>query len=172
MGDLWSFVLDALRLLSRSKFRPSPLSQRNGGPLPDAQGSVVDSISTSKLELILQRETPDGKAILGRITECGRFVCYSLEGPTVAIPPGVYSVEMTYSPEFHRPLPLLDGVPGRSCIRIHPGNTTVDTKGCILVGNQHIGVTLGDSRVASDALNDLIQKAITEGRAVTIQILE
>ena len=51
-----------------------------------------------------------------------------------AIPTGRYEVTLTYSPHFHRTLPLLNNVPGYSGVRIHPGNTAADTDGCILVG--------------------------------------
>ena len=51
-----------------------------------------------------------------------------------AIPYGTYTIELTYSNRFKKILPLIENVPGFSGIRIHPGNTSEDTEGCLLVG--------------------------------------
>ena len=51
-----------------------------------------------------------------------------------AIPAGRYEVVITYSNRFKKHLPLLLNVPGYSGIRIHPGNSAVDTAGCLLPG--------------------------------------
>lgn len=72
------------------------------------------------------------------------FECYTLEdvvredglkihGET-AIPEGRYEVMVNYSPRFQRDLPLLVGVQNFVGVRIHPGNDSGDTEGCILVG--------------------------------------
>lgn len=55
-------------------------------------------------------------------------------GAPGCIAPGFYPVRLTMSPRFGEVLPLIDRVIGRTGIRIHPGNTTKDTTGCILVG--------------------------------------
>lgn len=52
------------------------------------------------------------------------------------IPPGIYEAEKYNSPRFKRIVILLKGVPGRTSIEIHPGNTMNDTTGCILVGKE------------------------------------
>jgi hypothetical protein len=124
------------------------------------------------LKLVLQRKSPINQALPGSLSIDGKFFCYTLERTTVSIASGVYSVEMTDSPEFHRPLPLINGVKGRSALRIHPGNGIDDTKGCILVGNQSNGTTLGDSRAASDSLNERITAALDAGDNVIIEIRE
>lgn len=51
-----------------------------------------------------------------------------------AIPAGKYNVELTMSARFGRVLPLIKDVPHFTGIRIHRGNTSFDTHGCILVG--------------------------------------
>ena len=68
-----------------------------------------------------------------------------IKGET-AIPTGVYKIEITYSPKYKRMMPLLIGVKGYSGIRIHSGNTSKDTEGCLLVGrNTKVGMVT-DSR--------------------------
>lgn len=63
-----------------------------------------------------------------------------IKGET-AIPTGVYKIEITYSPKYKRMMPLLLGVKGYSGIRIHSGNTSKDTEGCLLVGkNTKVGM--------------------------------
>ena len=80
-----------------------------------------------------------------------------------AIPFGTYRVIMSFSPKMGRVMPELLNVPYFEAIRIHSGNTSVDTEGCILVGkNDNIGV-VSNSRAASDKLNLLIADALTKG---------
>ena len=51
-----------------------------------------------------------------------------------AIPRGRYALDITMSPRFKKPLPILYKVPGFVGVRIHPGNKKEDTEGCILPG--------------------------------------
>ena len=86
--------------------------------------------------ITLRRETPRGKAVFGRlVVDGGMLAMDTLENLTYAIPDGFYRVRMTYSPRFQEVLPILDGVIGRTGIRIHAGNTIEHTEGCILVGD-------------------------------------
>lgn len=63
-----------------------------------------------------------------------------IKGET-AIPTGIYKIEITYSPKYKRMMPLLIGVKGYSGVRIHSGNTSKDTEGCLLVGrNTKVGM--------------------------------
>ena len=74
-----------------------------------------------------------------------------------AIPEGTYSVVVTKSQRFGRYLPLLVGVPGFEGVRIHSGNTSRDTEGCILVGqNLQVGKVLW-SRITLEKLMKLIE---------------
>jgi len=66
--------------------------------------------------------------------------------------PGVYDLTVDASPHLEEPTPRLLSVPGRTSIRIHQGNFTANTLGCILVGENEArfgseeGIT--NSRVA------------------------
>ena len=74
-----------------------------------------------------------------------------------AIPEGTYRVVTTYSLRFRKYLPLLVGVPGFEGVRIHAGNTSRDTEGCILVGqNLQVGKVLW-SRITLEKLMKLIE---------------
>ena len=82
----------------------------------------------------LIRNQPQGKALFGQLYVDGEYFCDTLENTNYAIPSGFYRLRVTMSPRFRIYLPLLDGVIGRSGIRIHAGNTIDHTEGCILVG--------------------------------------
>ena len=84
--------------------------------------------------LKLIRNQPQGKALFGQLYVDGEYFCDTLENTDYAIPTGFYRLRVTMSPRFRIYLPLLDGVIGRTGIRIHAGNTIDHTEGCILVG--------------------------------------
>lgn len=89
--------------------------------------------SSTPMTLTLTRTRHSKHGTFGVLRLDGRFVAYTLEETELQILPGTYPVELTYSPKFHRQLPLLS-VHGRKYIRIHPGNWPRDSMGCILVG--------------------------------------
>lgn len=100
----------------------------------------------------------------------GRFYCYVLEdmvrdllkdgsgkiyGKT-AILSGRYRVVLTYSPRFKRMLPELIGVKYFEGVRIHGGNTKLDTEGCLIVAkNTDFISKVWDCK---DVLSNLIKK--------------
>ena len=83
-----------------------------------------------------------------------------------AIPCGTYTIEITYSPKYKRLMPLIMNVKGYSGIRIHSGNTSKDTEGCLLVGkNTKVGMVT-DSRNTYQKVYAILQR----GKDITIEI--
>ena len=91
-----------------------------------------------------------------------------------AIPEGRYAVVISYSPKFEQWLPILLGGPEFNRqwkgIRIHAGNCSEDTEGCILVGKNKIVGQLVDSRIWLHRLKQKIVEAKDRGEAVWLTI--
>lgn len=113
---------------------------------------------------------------IGELFMDGIPECFTLEdrvhaGPKIhgktAIPEGTYSVIITPSVRFNRDLPLLQEVPGFEGIRIHSGNTSEDTEGCILVGQSHGKDWIGQSRAAFDVLFAKLRTATSISITIT-----
>ena len=98
---------------------------------------------------------------------------YKVKGRS-AIPEGRYAVVISYSPKFKQWLPILLGGPEFNRkwqgIRIHAGNCSEDTEGCILVGrNREVGKVL-DSRIWLHRLKQKIVEAKGRGEPVWITV--
>lgn len=101
------------------------------------------------------------------------FLCYTLEDKVrevpgipvrewkvfgkTAIPKGRYEVKKTRSARFGRDTLQLMNVPGFEGIRIHAGNTSNDTEGCILVGSSINTNSINGSQSISQS-RDALQK--------------
>jgi hypothetical protein len=132
------------------------------------------------------REPTVSGTTLGCVFVNGHFFAFSLEDEVrervgipvsewklqdkTAIPTGRYRVKVTWSERFQRQLPLLLDVPGFSGIRIHAGNTSADTSGCLLLGVRRASVQLVESRPAVTALQRQIEDAIELGEEVWIEL--
>lgn len=91
-----------------------------------------------------------------------------IKGKT-AIPYGTYEIKWTYSPRFKKYTPQLMNVPSFEGIRIHSGNSSTDTEGCLLLGeNKKVGMVL-NSRATINKFYPIIKKACSKGK-VTIEI--
>ena len=99
-----------------------------------------------QLTLLRCYSSASSDSIQGELYLDGVFFCHTVERFSKAIPKGSFSVSLTYSPRFHKKLPLIS-VKGRSGIRIHPGNTSKDSSGCILVGKLDAPFTIINSRL-------------------------
>ena len=137
------------------------------------------------MEITVHRTTLAPDFTISELHVDSKFQCYVLEdadryleaGGTkvygrTAIPRGRYQVKTTWSPRFKKNLPLLLEVPQFLGVRIHPGNDVGDTEGCLLPGTSADTERgrVGASRVAFNALAELIRKAENAGEEVWITI--
>ena len=123
-----------------------------------------------QFELILKRQVRTEESTIGELLLNGVHECFILEdkdrglkqgmplsvieatkvyGKT-AIPAGRYQVLITYSNRFKQMMPVLVDVTGYDGIRMHPGNTAVDTHGCLLPGiNKAVNMVTGSKKAYS-----------------------
>lgn len=129
---------------------------------------------------VIRKEFTD-KSTIGELFIDNNFFCYTLEDkvrainePKVygqtAIPKGKYELIINYSNRFKQQMPLLLKVQGFEGIRIHKGNTDVDTHGCILLGKSKSKDFIGLSNVAYNEFMIMLNKATKQG-TITIEIV-
>ncbi len=121
----------------------------------------------------------------GTLTCPDGYVCETLEDPVrpegvkvlgdTAIPSGTYRVTITRSKRFQKMLPLIHEVPGFGGVRIHAGNSTRDTTGCVLVGlkrdaTEDADLQIQHSRAAMEAVQHRIAAALAQGETVWLDI--
>lgn len=134
------------------------------------------------MELKLNRIFLGSSATIGELLVNDKHLCDTLEdrvrpegekvyGKT-AIPEGTYEVKLTHSPRFKKILPEILNVPNFSGIRIHTGNSSKDTEGCIIVGtwDGEKEDWVGNSRIAFDELMALLEEATNNKEKVTITV--
>lgn len=134
------------------------------------------------MELKLNRIFLGSSATIGELLVNDKHLCGTLEdrvrpegekvyGKT-AIPEGTYEVKLTHSPRFKKILPEILNVPNFSGIRIHTGNSSKDTEGCILVGtwDGEKEDWVGNSRIAFDELMSLLEEATNNKEKITITV--
>ena len=139
------------------------------------------------MELTLQREPSTEESTPGKLFINGEFECFTLEDMVrelsgvrvaawkvvsqTAIPTGTYNVTIDMSQRFGREMPHILDVEDFDGVRIHSGNTSADTEGCILIGQARNGPDeVINSRPAFNAFFPKLQAAISNGERVTITI--
>lgn len=119
---------------------------------------------------------------IGELSVNNNYLCDTLEdrvrpegekvyGET-AIPAGTYTVVLSYSHRFKKVMPEILNVPNFSGIRIHCGNSSKDTEGCLLVGKWD-GKTenwISDSKNSYNKLYPLLEEAFNNKENITITI--
>lgn len=142
------------------------------------------------MELILKRDTFTEISTIGSLSIDGKFECYILEdkdrglidtmsiaeivgtkiyGKT-AIPYGRYEVDWTMSARFKIMMPILKNVKGYEGIRIHKGNSEIDSLGCLLCGTKKASNRITESTAATNKLYTKIAEAKKQGIKIYITI--
>lgn len=110
--------------------------------------------------LELKRKIFTDDSTIGELSIDGEFICFTLEDKVretkiqnvTAIPYGKYEIVINFSNHFQQYMPLLLSVPGYEGVRIHSGNKSTDTEGCILVGSSKSLNFIGNSRATYKTL--------------------
>ena len=142
------------------------------------------------MEIVVKREWLTDVCSIGELTINGVFECFTLEdkdrgltqnmplaqiqntkvyGQT-AIPKGRYPVVIQYSEKHGKDLPTLRNVPDFGGVEMHPGNTDVDTLGCILVGTMRTSNSVLNSVKAFNSFFPKVQEAFTKNESIFITI--
>lgn len=118
----------------------------------------------------------------GRLYIDGEFECFTVEDAEravkiqnkTAIPKGIYPVTISMSPRFKKMLIEIKDVPNFTGIRIHSGNSSEDTEGCIIVGSindRDDDDWVGGSRVAYTRLHNKVKQALSARHPVTLEVV-
>lgn len=124
----------------------------------------------------------------GKIFVNEGFECYTVEDrdrkleditnlkipSSSAIPRGLYRVVISMSNRFKKELIEILDVPRFTGVRIHSGNSSKDSEGCIIVGssnNRDDDDWVGGSKIAYDKLHAKVKEAIERGEDITIEIV-
>ncbi len=105
---------------------------------------------------------------VGKMYVDGVYECYTLEDAVrngtkvvgkTAIPIGTYKLIIDASTRFKQDMPHILDVPDFTGVRIHAGNTSADTDGCILLGSTWAGKDfIGNSKIAYKKFFDKLKQ--------------
>ncbi len=128
-------------------------------------------------ELKLIRDLKNDKYTLGKLSIDGVHFCYTVEDKVrdlnndgdlddsgeskvygeTAIPAGRYEIVLSMSNRFKKIMPEILDVKGFSGIRIHAGNTAIDSHGCIIIGLNREPNGVGLSRICYTKLMEKLK---------------
>jgi len=104
----------------------------------------------------------------GKLYVNGIYECFTLEDTVrngtkvigkTAIPIGTYKLIIDASTRFKQDMPHILDVPDFTGVRIHAGNTSADTDGCILLGSTWAGKDfIGNSKIAYKKFFDKLKQ--------------
>jgi len=127
------------------------------------------------MKLRLERKYLKESYTIGKLFIDGKPFCETLEWAVraknipfkTAIPYGTYPIIIVQSPRFKTLVPLLQKVPKQKEIELHIGNTTADSVGCILVGQNTMPGRLTNS---TNTFNNLMME-LKGQKDITIEIV-
>jgi len=129
------------------------------------------------MELKLIRDTFTEDSTIGKLYIDNVYFSETLEDKVrdvkiqniTAIPYGRYEVIINFSNRFQMQMPLLINVPNYEGVRIHWGNYSKDTDGCILLGTTRATNFIGNSKTAFGNFMSILKKlSKTEKIFITI----
>jgi hypothetical protein len=127
------------------------------------------------MKLVLTRKTFTDKSTIGTLT-FDSFTCNTLELPQSSgqlIPAGTYACRIDYSDKHGIVLLRITGFDGDTR-EIHVGNSVVDTKGCILLGEYDPSMPdwISESRNTYHCYwNALLEELKTDFTGLDLQVL-
>lgn len=139
------------------------------------------------MEIKLIRESFGDTFTEGKLLIDNVFECYTVEdtdrkmeedltrkvnGKT-AIPRGRYELVLSMSNRFKKVLPEILNVPGFAGIRVHSGNSSIDTDGCIILGSVNDKLDddwIGGSKIALTQFMAKLETAKENNEKVYIEI--
>ena len=137
--------------------------------------AIAAESEASEFKIEIQRKYSGPDCVSGYLLINDKAVCYVLEKPWLenipeisAIPSGEYPASIRTDGTKGWRIEL-SNVPGRTNVQIHVGNTTADSRGCLLPGK-----TIEDSlcKVSeSKAAMDLIRDALQQSVPITVKIV-
>ena len=138
------------------------------------------------MKLKTKRKFQKGGFTEGKLYVNDGFECYTVEDTDrklesggvkianlTAIPKGTYKVTISMSKRFGRFLIEVLDVPQFTGVRMHSGNSSKDTEGCIIVGsinNRDDDDWVGGSKIAYERLHAKVKKALSSGEEVWLEV--
>ncbi|MDR2427274.1 MAG: DUF5675 family protein [Endomicrobium sp.] len=135
------------------------------------------------MKILIKRFAFKENYTIGKLYADNEYICDTLEdtvrldgGPKIygvtAIPDGKYLSNLTWSARFKSYLPIIENVPNFEGIRIHVGNTSLDTEGCILVGKNEAAGKVLESKQTLEKIVALYKEAINRNEIIVVNIME
>ena len=128
--------------------------------------------------ITLKRTQQNKYSLFGHLTvhtkNHGRFMFNTVENYETKIQEGEYPLYREYSPRFNRFMLTIGGVPRRRGLRIHAGNSGIDFRGCIGIGqfgiSEDIPQMVINSKLAVSSLERMMMDKANE--KVIIKIID